>query len=95
VPFGDSSILLVKNHAKILAEGIPAHSAPAGSNPLPNLLLLRNIDLDQAFRNSAHWPFRDDADKRDRWLHSDYLNPALSHVAGLYLKIVNIINQIP
>lgn len=95
VPFGNSPMDLLKNHAKVLAEGIPAHCSPAGSNPLPNILLLQNTDIDKVFRKAAHWPMREDPDQRDRWLHSDYLDTALSHVAGLFLTIVEIINKIP
>jgi len=83
------------NHAKILAEALPAHSAPAGSQPMRNLPLLENIDMDVVYRDPAHWPSREDVDKRDRWLHSDYLNPALSFVFNLYLKCVEYINYMP
>jgi hypothetical protein len=95
VPMTGAPMDLVKNHAKILAEALPAHSAPAGSNPLDNLPLLRNFDADRMFRDPAHWPVRDDPGKRDRWLHSDYLDTALSHVAGLYLAIIDVIEQTP
>ncbi|NDV61518.1 alpha/beta hydrolase [Puniceicoccales bacterium CK1056] len=82
----------IKNHAKILAEGLPAHSAPAGSNSLPKLPLLLNYDLDKVIRQALFWPFRSPAEKQDRWLHSDYLNPALPFVAELYRICVKSIN---
>ncbi|MEX0325497.1 MAG: hypothetical protein AB3N33_05360 [Puniceicoccaceae bacterium] len=95
LPLAGASIDTLKNHAKILAEAIPAHSDPAGSNPLSNLPLLRNIDLDRDCRDPGHWPAREDAGKRDRWLHGDYLRPALSHVARFYLTCVSNINKLP
>jgi hypothetical protein len=88
-----AAVDLLKNHAKVLAEGLPAHSAPAGATPLPNLLLLNNFDMDTLFRDSAFWPDRDPPAKRDRWLHGDYLYPALPQVAGVYLKCVEYINH--
>jgi hypothetical protein len=83
----------IKNHAKVLAEGLPAHSAPAGSNTLPKLPLLLNYDLDKAIRQALFWPIRSPAEKQDRWLHSDYLNPALPFVAELYRICVKSINR--
>lgn len=74
----------VKNHAKILAEGLPAHSSAAGASILPKLFLLNNYDLDKAIRKDTFWPLRSPAEKQNRWLHSDYLNPALPFVAELY-----------
>jgi hypothetical protein len=84
-----------RNHARILAEGIPAHSAPAGSQPLAVLPLLSNVNLDSWVRDSRNWPHREDVGKRNRWLHSDYLLPALSHVFGLYQLCVTKINSLP
>jgi hypothetical protein len=83
----------IMNHAKVLAEGIPATSPAAGATPLPSLFLLNNHDMDSEFRRSAFWPDRDNPAQRDRWLHSDYLNAALGHVSGLFLKSVEYINH--
>jgi len=94
-PFSLATIDHLKNHAKILGEAIPAHSFPAGSTALPSILLLRNIDIDKTYRDNTHWPARHDPDKEHRWLHSDYLNPALSHVGNLYRECVKQINYMP
>jgi pimeloyl-ACP methyl ester carboxylesterase len=83
----------IKNHAKVLAEGLPAHSSPAGSSILPKLPLLKNYDLDTAIRKTLFWPVRSPAEKQNRWLHSDYLNPALPFVAELYQICVESINK--
>jgi hypothetical protein len=91
-PFPGVPIDRIKNHAKVIAEAIPAHSAPAGSNPLHVLPLLDNIDMDTVFRDPASWPDRDDSEKRDRWLHGDYLYPALAHVSGFYTTCIELIN---
>ena len=93
--FNDEPPELVRNHAKILAQAIPAHSAPSGSSTLPNLFLLKNHDMDDLFRAPTFWPFREPANKRDRWLHSDYLHPALPFVHKLYQTCINIINYMP
>ena len=85
----------LKNHAKILGEAVPAHSAPTGSRSLPNIPLLSNIDLDEVFRDDTFWPVRAHPGKRDRWLHGDYSAPAVSHVAGLYLTCIEQINYTP
>ena len=95
LPLAGSGIDRIKNHAKVLAEAIPAHSDPAGSNPLSVLPLLRNIDLDRDCRDPDHWPLREDIEKRDRWLHSDYLKPALSQVARFYLTCISYLNELP
>lgn len=84
----------IKNHAKILAEAIPAHSAPAGATPLPDLPLLRNYDMDTSFRSASDWPYRDEAEDRGRWLHSDYLNPALTYVHKVYALCSKTVNQL-
>ena len=91
--FAGVSLGLVKNHAKILAEALPAHSNPTGSNTLPKLPLLLNYDLDTVVRKALFWPFRSPAEKKDRWLHSDYLNPALPFVADLYRICIESINN--
>jgi hypothetical protein len=91
-PFTSADPDAVKNHAKILAEGLPAHSSPAGSSILPKLPLLRNYDLDKAIRQVDFWPLRSPAEKQNRWLHSDYLIPALPFVAELYQICVESIN---
>ena len=95
VPFAGANPDLIKNHSKIIAEAIPAHSAPAGSNPLPLFTLLNNVDMDFVMRNALHWPVRGDPDKRDRWLHGDYLYPALSYVFKFYLHCVQSTNKLP
>lgn len=94
-PFTGMEPDAVKNHAKVLAEAIPAHSAPAGARPLPLLPLLKNVDLDEAVRSDTFWPARPHPDKRDRWLHGDYLAPALSYVSGLFESCIHYINTKP
>ena len=95
LPLTNANMGLIKNHAKIIAEGIPAHSAPTGSQPIPAFPLLDNVDLDTTVRDSIFWPSRDDPDRRNRWLHSDYLNPSLPHVWKLYNLCVKQINRMP
>jgi hypothetical protein len=95
LPFTGVHVDIVKNHAKILAEAIPGHSAPAGTSPMPNIPLLGNYDLDEVFRKDTFWPERSDSEKRNRWLHGDYKNPALSYVAGLFQTCIESINYIP
>ncbi len=94
-PLSTADIDQVKNHAKILAEAIPGHSAPAGTRPAPNLTLMENINLDAMFRSDAFWPLREPSEKRDRWLHSDYIRPALPQVFKLYQHCVQKINMMP
>lgn len=92
LPYEDASTGSIMNHAKILAEALPAHSVPAGASPLPNIPLLSNFNLDGLFRDPGFWPLRESSDKRDRWLHGDYLAPALAQVAKFYLKCITYIN---
>lgn len=80
-PLNRGSLL---NHAKVLAEAIPAQSAALGATRVTDIPLLQNFDLDREFRNPDLWPHRDDLGKAQRWLHSDYLNPALPFVHRLY-----------
>ncbi len=87
-PYISAPLNLFMNHAKILAEAIPSHSAPAGSLPVSTLSLLNNIDLNDVMRNPGFWPDRGDADRNNRWLHSDYMKPALSHVYTFYKHCV-------
>lgn len=75
---------LLKNRAKIIAEAIPALCDATGATSLPDIPLFQNINLDAAYRDPAKWPLRADVGKRQRWLHSDYLNPALPFVHRLY-----------
>jgi hypothetical protein len=84
VPLGNPPVEMLLNHAKILAEAIPAHSAAAGAVPLPNLPAGGNHNLDGDFRNPRLWPVREALSRRDRWLHSDYLNTALAHAFRLF-----------
>jgi pimeloyl-ACP methyl ester carboxylesterase len=79
---------LLKNRAKIIAEAIPAQSPATGAVTLPDVPLLQNIDLDQAYRDATFWPERSQANKRQRWLHSDYINPALPFVHRFYRACV-------
>ncbi|HSH09189.1 MAG TPA: hypothetical protein VK995_02290, partial [Oceanipulchritudo sp.] len=95
VPFAGAQRDQILNHAKILAEAIPAHSAPTGSQPISLIYRQGNINMDEECRDPGHWPVREDAEKRDRWLHSDYLNPAFSFVFNLYRKCVEHINYMP
>ena len=95
LPFRDSSMDLLKNHAKILSEGIPAHSAPTGSQALAGILLLSNFDMDAVIRKTGHWPVREPSEKRDRWLHSDYLYPAFPYVFPLYRICSQTLHYIP
>ena len=92
LPLSGAEPALIWNHARIMAEAIPAHSAPVGSQPLRSLPLLGNFDMDSIFRDPSFWPARDDVRQRDRWLHSDYLNPAYAYVGELYTLCVNYIN---
>jgi len=93
-PYATTDLEAFMNHAKILAEAIPAHSAAAGARSLDGMSLVTNVDMDASYRDPAFWPDRGDADKRDRWLHSDYLNLPLPHVARLYQSCIEIINTI-
>ncbi|MEX0323145.1 MAG: hypothetical protein AB3N63_13365 [Puniceicoccaceae bacterium] len=93
-PLISAPLDLFKNHAKILAEAIPAHSAPAGSMPVSTLSLLQNIDMSTVLRMPSFWPDREDAEKNHRWLHNDYMKLALSHVIGLYRHCVESITQL-
>lgn len=83
------------NLAKLLAEAIPAHSPAAGASAMPNLPLLSNIDLDSFYRDPANWPLRADAEKRNRWLHSDYLRLALPFVGRLYRACAEALKDLP
>lgn len=78
----------VKNHAKLLAEAIPALSGPTGGRHLARLApSARNFDLNSDFfKQPALWPARTDrpSAKRDRWLHGDYKDPAYLYVHTLY-----------
>lgn len=83
-PNGPHNRELLMNHAKVLAEAIPAQSAALGATRVTDIPLLQNFDLDKDFRDPSLWPQRDDLRKAQRWLHSDYLNPALPFVHRLY-----------
>lgn len=95
IPTRGAPMNLFKNHAKILAEGIPAHSPPVGSQPIQSMRLLDNVDLDKEVRHKDFWPHRDPSERRNRWLHSDYAKPALAYVIKLYSLCVNQINKMP
>ena len=95
LPLGGSDIDTIKNHAKIIAEAIPAHSAPTGSQPIASFPLLNNIDLDSVVRDPVFWPARESSSQRNRWLHSDYMKPALPHVWKFFNLCVKEINQLP
>jgi hypothetical protein len=81
------------NHAKILAEAVPAVSQPAGAVPLTSEPLFDNIDMSAGYRNPAFWPERSDPEKEERWLHSDYLNLALPFVHELYQRCTDEIQH--
>lgn len=78
----------LKNHSKIIAEAIPALSEATGATRIPDIPLFQNINLDTAYRDPGQWPLRAEVGKRQRWLHSDYLNPALPYVHRLYASCV-------
>lgn len=92
VPFASSALRLIANHAKILAEAIPAHSAPAGASLLEGFPLLHNLDLDLLFRDPLNWPLRGSAKKDQRWLHSDFMNTALNHSSRFFKYCTLLIN---
>ena len=72
----------LKNHAKLLAEAIPALSGPTGGHGLDRIV---DADLQSSdFRNDALWPHRSKPIKRSRWLHGDYKDPAYLYVHALY-----------
>ena len=74
----------LKNHAKLLAEAIPALSGPTGGEKLMALPSTNSIDLTVKFRSDALWPHRSKPIKRNRWLHGDYKDPAYLYVHALY-----------
>lgn len=85
-PSGTDSL---KNHAKILAEAIPAQSYAVGANAMVGTsgpVLNRNMQTDPDIRNGSLWPNR--STKSGRWLHGDYLDPAYCYVSGLYKSCV-------
>jgi len=88
VPTGGASLDNQKNHAKRLAEAIPARSDAAGANAIGVFPDDNNINLDVSARDPAFWPDRDTSNQNDRWLHSDYLVPSLPHVFDLYEDLV-------
>jgi len=95
VPLSDSDPDRIKNHAKILGEAIPGHSAPTGSQPVSRLFLMDNVNLDQVCRSQSLWPERESTDKRDRWLHSDFIRPSLPHVFRFFRHCIRTINFMP
>ncbi|MFP4352033.1 MAG: hypothetical protein ACLFTU_04270, partial [Puniceicoccaceae bacterium] len=81
----------LKNHAKILAEAIPARSYAVGRNEVAefNLIEKRNFDMQDSefFRGTeagddGKWPDR--GEDEEFWLHGDYMAPALCYVYRLY-----------
>lgn len=96
LPVIGDSLDQVKNHAKILAEAIPAHSDPLGSSASALLELGfgedNNIDLNSAsYRDPSLWPqsrLTDTDPDNNGWLHSDHASPAYLYVEKLYKKLV-------
>lgn len=75
----------LKNYAKLLAEAIPSLTGPAGGSALENV---PSTDMGTECRihtDETLWPKRaNQGDKRNRWLHGDYKNPAYIYVHRLY-----------
>ena len=91
LPLAGQPIELIKNHAKLLAEAIPAHSPPAGSNPLgANSNKIKDLDLNENARVPSFWPPRTIPEVKSRWLHSDYLDTAFAQCSKLYRLCVEI-----
>lgn len=81
------------NHAKILAEAVPAVSDAAGAVPPHNEPLFDAVDMDVTFRSIKTWPDRYDHEGKQRWLHSDFLQLAMPFVHRLFRATVGRINQ--
>ncbi|MFP4353465.1 MAG: hypothetical protein ACLFTU_11600, partial [Puniceicoccaceae bacterium] len=86
----------LKNHAKILAEAIPARSYAVGRNEVAefNLIEKRNFDMQDSefFRGTeagddGEWPDRS-GPSANRWLHGDYMAPVLCYVYRLYENVI-------
>ncbi len=84
----------LKNHAKILAEAIPARSYAVGSNPVSQFgdpVEDFNFDMQDSdfFRGTedGEWPDRDGIFE-NQWLHGDYMAPALCYVYRLYEDVI-------
>lgn len=76
------------NHAKILAEAVPAVSDAAGAVPTPDEPLFDAVDMDVTFRSIKTWPDRYDHEGKQRWLHSDFLQLAMPFVHRLFRATV-------
>lgn len=79
--------------AKTLAEGIPAMSFAAGSNPIQKFGIGRNIDI---MTLQTGWPEvrpklnpADENDNRRRWFHSDAKDVAFFFNYSLYQSWVD------
>lgn len=83
-----SDLIKFKNHARLLAEGIPAMSFPAGSTPLDVSSGAENINLQvEAFSDT--WPLDDDRS----WRHGHYKEVSLVGVHELYEECVRRIKE--
>jgi len=90
LPFGSAPMDHIMNHAKIIAEAIPAHSDPAGFGALTTFDQSRNINL-ETMRDAAVWPDEvRETRKRNRWLHGDYGVPAYLYVYRLFETCVEL-----
>ncbi len=86
LPLLGKNIALIKNHAKILAEAIPAHSDATGSSSLEVILGdLGDFDLNSEMINGSVWPRTN-----NRWLHGDLQGVALSYNYLLYAKCIEL-----
>ena len=77
------SVISDSDIAHVLAAGIPALSAPAGSRMLSGL---ENVDLNQAIPKT-HWPRGAESTYKQRWLHSDIKNVAFPVVFDVFSAI--------
>jgi hypothetical protein len=83
-PFAQAQTAYQLNHAKLLAEAIPAVSHAAGAIPPPREPLFDALNVDSLFRFQYLWPERAKEALDGRWLHGDFLRLALPFVHGLF-----------
>lgn len=98
IPFGNTNMSLIKNHAKIMAEAMPPLSGAAGYFALVSVPLDNRFDLNTApFKNENVWPTTRPNKtlvqvSNKRWLHGDYKDPAYLYNHGVYDKITGLAN---
>ncbi len=71
-----------ENRARMLAEGVPALSFPAGSNPLTPFGTARNVDLMNL--KTGTWPRGN-----GQWRHSDFREVAFYFTQRLYKRFID------